>query len=132
MIFDTNLIIRHIRSREPLPAQLIIPIVVAGELEAFALKADWGYQKVAFLQVILDYYPLVEITRSLIPLYAQADAYSQGQLIVKPLPPGLSSRNMGKNDLWIAATALYFDMDLHTTDGDFDHLPGFGLRLVKY
>jgi hypothetical protein len=40
MIFDTNLIIRHVRLRQALPAQVIIPIVVAGELEAFALKSD--------------------------------------------------------------------------------------------
>ena len=43
----------------------------------------------------------------------------------------MSARNMGKNDLWIAATALYFDMVLHTTDNDFDHLPPLGLRLIK-
>lgn len=131
MVFDTNLIIEHIRRREPLPAQAIIPVVVAGELEAFALKADWGYQKVTFLQTILDYYPLVEVSRSLTNLYAQVDAFSQGKLRSKPLPPGMTPRNMGKNDLWIAATALYFDMDLHTTDKDFDHLSVFGLRLVK-
>jgi tRNA(fMet)-specific endonuclease VapC len=39
---------------------------------------------------------------------------------------------MGKNDLWIAATALYLDMKLHTTDNDFDHLPALGLRLIKH
>ena len=43
-----------------------------------------------------------------------------------------SARNMGKNDVWIAATALYLDMELHTTDNDFDHLPTLGLRLVKH
>ena len=131
MVFDTNLIVEHVRRLERLPAQAVIPMVVAGELEAFALKADWGYQKVTFLQTILDYYPLVEVSRSLTGLYAQVDAFSQGKLRSKPLPPGMSARNMGKNDLWIAATALYFDMDLHTTDKDFDHLPAFGLRLVK-
>jgi tRNA(fMet)-specific endonuclease VapC len=131
MIFDTNLIIGHVRRLEPLPPQAIIPMVVAGELEAFALKADWGYQKVTFLQTILDYYPLVEVSRSLTSLYAQIDAFSQGKLKANPLPPGTSARNMGKNDLWIAATALYFDMDLYTADNDFDHLPAFGLRLVK-
>ena len=131
MVFDTNLIIGHVRRLERLPAQAVIPMVVAGELEAFALKADWGYQKVTFLQTILDYYPLVEVSRSLTGLYAQVDAFSQGKLRSNPLPPGMSARNMGKNDLWIAATALYFDMDLHTTDNDFDHLPVFGLRLVK-
>jgi tRNA(fMet)-specific endonuclease VapC len=44
----------------------------------------------------------------------------------------MSARNMGKNDLWIATTALYFDLELHTTDNDFDHLIHFGLRLVKH
>ena len=29
---------------------------------------------------------------------------------------------MGKNDLWIAATASAFDITLVTTDRDFDHL----------
>lgn len=55
MVFDTNLIIKHIRRQEQLPALAIIPMVVAGELEAFTLKADWGYQKVTFLQGILNY-----------------------------------------------------------------------------
>lgn len=131
MVFDTNLIIDHIRRQEPLPAQAIIPVVVAGELEAFALKADWGYQKVTFLQKILDYYPLVEVTRTLTGVYAQIDAFSQGKLRSNPLPPGVSACNMGKNDLWIAATAMYFDMELYTTDKDFDHLTHFGLRIVK-
>ncbi len=131
MVFDTNLIIEYIRRQESLPAQAVIPMVVAGELEAFALKADWGYQKVTLLQNILNYYPLVEVSRALIGLYAQVDAFSQGKLQLNPLPPGVTARNMGKNDLWIAATALYFDMDLHTTDKDFDHLLDFGLRLMK-
>jgi predicted nucleic acid-binding protein len=131
MVFDTNLIIQHIRRYQQLPDRAVIPMVVAGELEALALKADWGYQKVAFMQSILDYYPLVEVSRALTPLYAQTDAYSQGKLKLHPLPPGMSARNMGKNDLWIAATALYFDMELHTTDNDFDHLSGFDLQLVK-
>lgn len=32
------------------------------------------------------------------------------------------SRNMGKNDLWIAATALYVQLPLLTTDKDFRFL----------
>ena len=132
MVFDTNLIIHHIRRQQPLPSQVIIPMVVVGELKAFALKSDWGYQKVTFLQSLIDYYPLVEVSLELSGLYAEIDAYSQGKLSNRPLPDGLSSRNMGKNDLWIAATALYFDFPLHTTDHDFDHLSAYGLRLVKY
>lgn len=132
MIFDTNLIIRHVRLRLPLPAQVIIPMVVAGELEAFALKSDWGYQKVTFLRSILDYYPLVEVSRDLTGLYARVDAYSQGKLQGHSLPAGMTARNMGKNDIWIAATALYFDFELHTTDNDFNHLPNYGLRLIRH
>ena len=62
---------------------------------------------------------------------AQTDAYSQGRLKASPLPAGITARNMGKNDLWIAAMAL-LDMELHTTDNDFDHLAAFGLKLVKH
>ncbi len=38
---------------------------------------------------------------------------------------------MGKNDLWIAATAYVTGASLMTTDGDFDHLNGVYLDLIK-
>lgn len=61
---------------------------------------------------------------SIIRRYAEIDAYSQGKLKGKPL--GTTSRNMGKNDLWIAATASALDLSLLTTDRDFGHLsPSF-------
>ncbi len=132
MIFDTNLIIRQVRNKEMLPPRAILPVVVVGEVRAFALKANWGYQKVNHMESLLQQYPVVEITATLTELYAAVDAFSQGKLKSQPLPPSMSSRNMGKNDLWIATTALYFDQELHTTDQDFDHLTDYGLRLVKY
>jgi predicted nucleic acid-binding protein len=52
-------------------------------------------------------------------------------LIDKPLPKGLSARNMGKNDLWIAATASTLNIPLLTTDNDFDHLNGVFLEVKK-
>ncbi|MDO1451799.1 PIN domain-containing protein [Rhodocytophaga aerolata] len=131
MIFDTNLIIEHIRKEQSLPNTVVIPVVVVGELRAFALKADWGSQKIAFLENLFKRYPVVEITVYLTENYALIDAYSQGKLQFQPLPTGLTARNMGKNDLWIAATALYLDMELHTKDNDFDHLINIGLKLVK-
>lgn len=126
MIFDTNLIIHQVRSKEMLPPRAILPVVVVGEVRAFALKANWGYQKVNHMESLLQRYPVVEITTTLTNLYAAVDAFSQGKLRSQPLPPGTSSRNMGKNDLWIATTALYFDQELHTTDQDFDHLVASG------
>lgn len=131
MVFDTNLLIEHIRRQEMLPARAIIPIIVVGELEAFALKADWGYQKVSFMQRLFERFPVVGVIREITTFYARVDTYSQGNLQGQPLPPGLSARNMGKNDIWIAATALYLDLELHTTDNDFNHLPALGLQLVK-
>ncbi len=131
MVFDTNLVIQHIRQGQALPARTVISVIVAVELEAFALKADWGYQKVSVMRAILERFGVVDITERLLPTYARIDAYSQGKLALDPLPPGLSARNMGKNDLWIAATALYFDLELYTADNDFDHLASVGLRVVK-
>lgn len=131
MVFDTNVIIAHLRRQQLLPTRAILPFAVVGELEAFALKADWGYQKVAFLQHLLEHYPLVGFVPELAGFYARLDAFSQGKLRGQPLPTGLTARNMGKNDLWIAATALFLDLPLHTTDNDFDHLPSLGLQLVK-
>lgn len=131
MIFDTNLILRHVRKLTLLPVRVVIPIVVIGELEALALKNDWGYQKVKFLQHLLESYPTADLNREITRIYAEVDAFSQGKSKQMPLPPGLTARNMGKNDLWIAAIALYLDMELHTTDNDFDHLVHIGLKLVK-
>jgi predicted nucleic acid-binding protein len=131
VVFDTNLVITHLRRQQLLPLRVLLPFAVVGELEAFVLKADWGYQKVAFLTRIFERHPLVSFVPELTGLYARLDAYSQGKLRGQPLPPGMSARNMGKNDLWIAATALYLNQPLHTTDNDFDHLPALGLVLVK-
>lgn len=77
-------------------------------------------------------YPSLEITANLIPAYAYFEAYSQNQLAQQPLPFGLTACNMGNNGLWLAATALFFDVELHTADRDFDHLGAVRLRLVRY
>ena len=114
-----------------LPARAVLPVVVVGELKAFALKSNWGYQRVAFLEFLFEEFPIVAIIEELTDLYARVDAYSQGKLPGQPLPTGLTARNMGKNDIWVAATAFYLDMPLHTADKDFDHLPPLGLSVVK-
>jgi tRNA(fMet)-specific endonuclease VapC len=131
MILDTNVVIQHIRKQIPISSRAVLPIVVVGELEAFALKSDWGYQKMVSLNSILEKIPIADIDREITQIYAKVDAYSQGKLKSQQLPLGMSARNMGKNDLWIAAISLYFDFELHSIDNDFDHLVNFGLKLVK-
>lgn len=65
----------------------------------------------------------------IIDTYADIDAYSQNKLHARPL--SLTARNMGKNDLWIAATASVLGATLLTTDTDFDHLNGVFLPVAK-
>ena len=131
VVCDTNVVLAHIRRRQLLPVRSFLPVIVVGELKAFALKSDWGYQRVAFMDHIIESYPVVDIREDLTDLYARIDAYSQGRLFGQPLPKGLTARNMSKNDLWIAAISLALDLPLHTADHDFDHLPALGLQLVK-
>jgi tRNA(fMet)-specific endonuclease VapC len=61
--------------------------------------------------------------------YAEIDTFSQGKLDDYPL--SISARNMGKNDLWIAATASVFNATLLSTDNDFDHLNKAFLNVPK-
>ncbi len=61
--------------------------------------------------------------------YAEIDAFSQGRLDSKK--SNFTARNMGKNDLWIAATASVLDATLLTTDNDFDHLQNEFLQVAK-
>ena len=57
-----------------------------------------------------------------IEAYGDTDHFSQGKLSVQVNKNRFTARNMGKNDLWIAATAKAFGLTLVTTDKDFDHL----------
>lgn len=68
--------------------------------------------------------------KDLLTAYAKLDAYSKGKLTDKPL--GRSAIVMGKNDLWIAATAVAANAVLITTDKDFDHLNNVFLRVIRY
>ena len=66
---------------------------------------------------------------NIIKRYAEIDAFSQDKLKNRPL--NYSARNMGKNDLWIAATASVLNIPLMTTDNDFNHLDKLFLKLIK-
>ena len=45
--------------------------------------------------------------------------------------PPKSAVRMGKNDLWVAATAHAIGAILLSTDGDFDHLDGVWFRYER-
>lgn len=73
-----------------------------------------------FTIVPVDNYELFE-------RYAEIDTFSQGKS--QKYNTNFSARNMGKNDLWIAATASVLNAKLLTMDKDFAHLDNVFLEL---
>ena len=141
-LFDTNILLlylredaksirldRNISPLEPIHRQ-IISAVTLGELRSLSLRNNWGVRRVAKLQKLLSQFIIVNINaEDIIDRYAEIDTFSQNKLKNKPL--GMSARNMGKNDIWIAATASVVEARLLTTDNDFDHLDKHFLELIK-
>ncbi len=99
----------------------IISIVSKGEIESLAIQFKWGEKRLQQLENLLNQFLIVPIdSNQIVKAYSEIDAFSQGKPPALQLPG--SSRNMGKNDLWIAATAAVTNSILVTADGDFDHL----------
>jgi len=131
-LYDTNIlvfIIKRVPSIEKIEKEIaqdptnlrIISIVTKAEIESLAIKVKWGSNKIEQLQTLLDQFLIVPIdSQQIVAAYVEIDWYSQG--IHSSKSSGLSARNMGKNDLWIAATARVTNSTLLTADGDFDHL----------
>ncbi|MBE9464813.1 PIN domain-containing protein [Dyadobacter sp. UP-52] len=112
-------------------SNVYIPAVVIGELRSLAIQNNWGFNKRSELQMFIKEFMIIDfITEEIINSYAEIDAFSQGRLEEKPLTG--SSRNMGKNDLWIAATASVLNATLITTDQDFQHLHTHFLEVAYF
>lgn len=114
----------------------VISVVTKAELMAIAKKRNWGVGKTNLLESLLASFVYLDIEYNnpeLLNAYAAIEAYSQGKT---PAPDGTmlnnSSRNMGKNDLWIAATAHALSATLLTSDGDFEHLHQVYFELRKF
>jgi predicted nucleic acid-binding protein len=100
---------------------LFISTVSIGELDAFIKKNDIGKRKQRKISEMLDMIDRISIEHEeIISKYGDIDAFSQGKLKIKG--HHFSAMNMGKNDIWIGATASHFDLKLITTDKDFMHL----------
>lgn len=132
-LFDTNVLLFYLRGGETArkldlewgiisPKNRIMASVVSiGELKAIAMRNKWGRNRVRAIEEVMRDFLILDInTTEILDKYAEIDAFSQGKH--PNLPLALSARNMGKNDLWIAATASVYDLTLLTTDNDFSHL----------
>ncbi len=111
------------------PNLAAMSVVSHGELVSLGYRNKWGAAKLTKLESLIRMIPQVDINNdAIIQSYGEIDAFSQGHHPSKSLT--MSARNMGKNDLWIAATAVVSQATLITTDKDFDHLNGIFLPVV--
>lgn len=102
----------------------MISVVTHGEVRVLAGRYGWSDKKLAALQNALDNLVTVGINHpDVLDAYVEIDLFSQNH------PDG--ARNMGKNDLWIAACTKASGATLLTTDKDFDHLAS-GLLSLEY
>lgn len=129
-LLDTNILLAYVRqgllfawieaqyaltTSAPTPS---ISIVTQGEIHALALRLAWGAAKQQRVNQLLNLFVAVPLPfGGVIDAYARIDHYCvQNGLVV------------GKNDLWIAATAHVTGATILTTDRDFDPLHGLFLR----
>ncbi len=141
-LLDTNILLIYLRNDQltakidhqfnPLtfPNRPLVSVVSLGEINSLALRNQWGEKRMDLLDRFLKKFLIADINvETIIHRYAEIDAYSQGKLTGKPL--SMSARNMGKNDLWIAATASVLKAKLITMDSDFDHLNYVFIEIEK-
>lgn len=109
----------HLRNRGEVP---IISIVTHAEVLSFANRRNWGEAKKDRLTELIREFVVIPVdTQEIVDEYAKIDNYATA------LP---SSQKMGKNDLWIAATASLANARLLTTDRDFERIGGIFFHLA--
>lgn len=91
----------------------LVSVVSVGEVRAFVTMKGWGQNKVRALDAFVSNLTVLPIDLGLV-----VDHYAELQVASYQ-----KGRNVGQNDLWIAATAVAFNLRLLTFDGDFARLP---------
>lgn len=90
----------------------IISYVTLAELFSLGRQNGWGEQKFQFIETIRMNLIVAPIERwAILEAYVELDSYAVAD-----------GKKIGKNDLWIAATAKVTEASLLTTDKDFDPL----------
>lgn len=100
-------------------------IVSSGEVLKLAKHRGWGQKKLDRMDKCLEGYLPINIDSShIIDAYATIGAWSERARIVAPDWPPLPypAVRMGKNDLWIAATAHALNLTVLSTDRGFEFL----------
>ena len=122
-VLDTNILLAlgtSIDTAYGLRANLqrhVVSIVSQAELLVLADRNNWAQAKRDAVRLIFDNLVVLPVDGE-----ALLQAYSEVSRADMAWPEG--PRNMGKNDIWIAATAVSAGLPLLTTDKDFGFLDG--------
>lgn len=130
LLYDTGILIYIVRDTSidenvrkminPDGLEEFISVVNKAEALSIAVRNAWGKAKILKLNRLFHGITIVDISDDLIiDRYVEIDVFSQKQRGSRKED---SPRNMGKNDLWIAATCSSLEFKLITTDKDYDHL----------
>ncbi len=135
-LLDTNILMAYFKAGNTLLSQIsqdnalddddafiMISSITKGEILSIAMQNGWGDRKVNVLKKLLNDFLVIDIAGDndlLLNAYAEIDAFSLQRHPTRTLPG--SAKPMGKNDMWIAATAYATNATLLTTDGKFMHL----------
>lgn len=132
-LFDTNILIELVRATDrldalknrinPDSATVFISIASVAEVRTFAINNNWGQKRLDALEELLETCTIIDIGEAVAKKYVEIDTFNNRKNANYPLIQG-NTVNMGKNDIWIAATALLLDLVLVTTDQDYSHLHG--------
>lgn len=145
-ILDTNILMAYLKADNSLfrkvsedngldkeDAFIMISAISKGEIRSLALQNNWSERKIGILEKLLSQIVTIDINSAndiLLNAYAEIDAYSHKRHPSKTYNG--AAQPMGKNDMWIAATAYATDATLLTTDGGFDHLNNVFIKLKHY
>lgn len=131
VIYDTNILLQILRNSNAaaiLQSKLsssdidgCISIVTVAEIRSLAFQFKWGNVRRERMEEAMLGLPVLDISvPEILDRYVEIDCYSKGHH--PTLDSEFSAVKMGKNDLWIAATASVYQCKLLTTDLDFQHL----------
>lgn len=135
-ILDTNILLALVRGQalgqrideayalSSATTRPIISIVTEAELRTLARVHSWGEQKLRTVSHLLE-----NVTKVPVHVPEVMAAYVEIELVSRAHPRG--ARTLGKNDVWIAATARATGAVLMTTDADFDHLNPDVIRVIR-
>lgn len=98
----------------------LIPIVCIGELIGLGRMNNWGSPRLAMLEELLTNLIVVDIrSRPVLEKYGEIKAFLRG-------------KEIGQNDIWVAAIASVTGAHLLTCDPDFHRIEGTFLNQTYY